>query len=252
MSATLISPAAGAVLRTETRLFARELASLFWILAFPVVLLCVLGAIPSFREPQEGLGGLRSVDVYLPTVILLSMIMAALMAMPPVVFAYRESGVLRRLSTTPVGPGAVLGAQVLLHAAAVIVSSLLAITVGRLVFDVPLPGSLTGYAAAYLLVLLASFSLGAVVTAVSPNARVGNAVGMVVFFPSMFTAGVYVPVQALPETARDLVGLTPLGAATEAMTQATSGGFPDAGHLLVVAVWAAVLALIAVRTFRWQ
>ena len=252
MSTSVISPATRAVLRTETRLFGRELASLFWILVFPVALLCVLGAIPSFRDPNDALGGLRTIDVYLPTVILFSMIAAALMTMPPVVFAYRESGVLRRLGTTPVGPAAVLGAQVLLHAAAVVVSSLIAIVTGRVVFGIALPDSLLGYALAYVLVLLASFSLGAVVTAVSPNARVGTAVGMVVFFPSMFTAGVYVPVQALPSPLRDIVGVSPLGAATEAMTQAMSGGFPDARHLLVVAAWAAVLSLIAVRTFRWE
>jgi ABC-2 type transport system permease protein len=249
---TVISPGGRAVLRTEARLFGRELTSLFWILVFPTALLCVLGAIPSFREPEPDLAGLRFVDLYLPVTILLSMIVAAVMSMPPVVFAYRESGVLRRLSTTPVGPGALLGAQVLLHAAAVVVSSLLALAVGRLVFDVPLPGSPLGYGLAYVLALAAAFSIGAVVTSVSPNARTGNVVGMLVFFPAMFTAGVYLPVQAMPDALRDALGYTPLTAAAEAMIEALAGGFPDGWHLLVVAVWAVVLSLLAVRTFRWE
>ncbi|MBM9460799.1 ABC transporter permease [Nocardioides sp. zg-536] len=243
---------ATAVLRTEVRLFAREPASLFWILVFPTALLCVIGAIPDFREPDPALGGLRTIDLYLPTVILLSMIMASLMAMPPVVFAYRESGVLRRLATTPVGPAAVLGAQVLVHAVAVLVSSVMALVVGWAVFDIELPGSLLGYALAYLLVLLASFSLGAVVTALSPNGRVGTAVGTILFFPAMFTAGVYLPVRAMPDALREGLGYTPLTAAAEAMTETLEGGFPGGQQLLVVAVWAALLSLVAVRTFRWE
>jgi ABC-2 type transport system permease protein len=249
---TLLSPAAAAVVRTEAKLFGRELVALFWILVFPTALLCVLGAIPSFREPEAALGGMRAVDVYLPVVVLLSMIMAAIMAMPPVVFAYREGGVLRRLSTTPVGPASLLGAQVMLHAGAVLVASLLALTVGRLVFGVDLPRSGAGYALAFLLALLACFSLGAVVTAISPDARVGNVVGLLVFFPAMFTAGVYVPVQALPEPLREAVGYTPLSAAAEAMTEAMGGGFPEVRHLVVVACWAVLLGLVAVRRFRWE
>ncbi|WP_122816755.1 ABC transporter permease [Nocardioides pantholopis] len=248
----LVAPGARVVLRTEARLFGRELTSLFWILVFPTALLCILGAIPSFRDPDPELGGLRDVDLYLPVAILLSMIMAAVMSMPPVVLAYRESGVLRRLSTTPVGPGALLGAQVLLHAAAVVTSSLLALAVGRLVFAVPFPGSLPGYGLAYLLALAAAFSIGAVLTSVSPDARTGNVVGMLVFFPAMFTAGVYLPVQAMPDPLRDVLGFTPLTAAAEAMTEALAGGFPAGQHLLVVAVWAVVLSLLAVRTFRWE
>lgn len=250
---TTLSPGTTAVLRTEARLFGRELGSLFWIVGFPTALLCILGAIPSFREAGEwSEDGLRVIDVYVPIVILLSMIMAAIMAMPPVVFAYRDGGVLRRLRTTPVGPSAILTAQVLLHAGAVLASSVLAFAVGALVFDTPLPESWAGYLLAYLLALVAAFSIGAVVTALSPNGRVGTAIGTIVFFPMMFTAGVWLPVQAMPDVLRTVLDFTPLSAASEAMTDAMGGGFPDLQHLLVVAVWGAVLSLIAVRTFRWE
>lgn len=241
-----------AVLRTEARLFGREVGALFWILVFPVGLLCILGAIPSFREPAEYSGGLSVVDLYVPIAVLLSMITAAIMTMPPVIFNYRETGVLRRLKTTPVRPSAILLAQVLLHAAAVAVSSVLVLAVGRLVFGTPLPESLLGYAVAYLLALVASFSIGTVVTALSPNSRIGIPIGMIVFFPSMFTAGVWVPVQALNGLLYDIVVLTPLGAASEALHDAMLGSFPDLEHLAVVGAWALVLSLLSSRAFRWE
>lgn len=54
----------GAVLRTEIRLFGREPGAIFWILLFPTLLLVILGSIPSFRQPDDSLGGLRLVDTY--------------------------------------------------------------------------------------------------------------------------------------------------------------------------------------------
>jgi ABC-2 type transport system permease protein len=241
-----------AVLRTEARLFAREPGALFWVLVFPVGLLCVLGAIPSFRADKPDLGGFSVVDLFVPVSVLVSMTLAAVQAMPQVTLAYREVGVLRRLRTTPVGPSGLLGAQVLLHGGAVVLSSVLVLAVGRLAFGTPLPHSWPGYLLAYLLAITAAFSVGAVVTASSPNTRVGSAVSTIVAFPMLFTAGVWIPVQAMPHLLRDIVDLSPLGAASEAMTDSMAGSSPGVEHLLVVAVWAAVLSLVSVRTFRWE
>lgn len=73
-----------AVLIAETRLFLREPGNLFWIFAFPSVLLVILGFIPAFKEAQDDLGGRRVIDLYVPIAILLAMITAAVQAMPPV------------------------------------------------------------------------------------------------------------------------------------------------------------------------
>ncbi|MCD4534252.1 hypothetical protein LRP67_09185 [Nocardioides sp. cx-169] len=51
-------------------------------------MLAILGAIPSSREPDEALGGLRLVDVYTSVSVMLAMIVAAVISMP----AITESG----------------------------------------------------------------------------------------------------------------------------------------------------------------
>ncbi|RRR69604.1 ABC transporter permease, partial [Streptomyces sp. RP5T] len=84
-----------AVLRTEARLFRREPGALFWILLFPTLLLVILGSIPSFRHPDPGLGGLRTVDVYVPVAVLLGLIVGGLQSMPQTLTGYRERGILR-------------------------------------------------------------------------------------------------------------------------------------------------------------
>lgn len=241
-----------AVLRAELRLFLREPFSLFWIVVFPTVLLTILGLIPSFREPDPGLGGNRVIDLYVPVNVLLAMIMAGLQALPPVLSGYRERGILRRMSTTPVRPGSLLAAQIALHFAAALGSALLVIAVGRIAFGVALPGHLPGYLLALLLGALGALAMGAAVTAVTPTVKATTVVGSIVFFPMMFLAGVWIPVQAMPGLLRDIVEYLPFGAASQALNQAAEGVRPDWTHLGVTAGWAAVLIAAAVRWFRWE
>lgn len=249
---TVLSGASLAVLRSETRLFLREPGSLFWILVFPTVLMTILGLIPSFRDPDDALGGRRVIDLYVPVAVLLAMIMAGLQAMPPVLTGYRERGILRRMSTTPVRPSALLGAQIALHGAAALGSALLVMAVGRIAFDVPLPGRPLGYLLALLLAVACVLTLGALVCAVSRTTKIASALGSVIFFVMMFTAGVWVPVQTMPDTLRRIVQVTPFGAASQALDRAASGDWPSWAYLGVMALWTALAGAVAARTFRWE
>ncbi|MET7644595.1 ABC transporter permease [Streptomyces sp. NPDC005426] len=249
---TVSSRASLAVLRSEARLFLREPGSLFWILVFPTALMTILGLIPSFREHDDALGGRRVIDLYVPVAVLLAMIMAGLQAMPPVLTGYRERGILRRMSTTPVRPSALLGAQMALHGAAALGSTLLVMAVGRIAFGVRLPGQPFGYLLGLLLAVACVLALGALVCAVSRTTKVSAAVGSVVFFVMMFTAGVWVPVQAMPGTVRHIVQVSPFGAASQVLDRAATGAWPSWAYLGVVALWTVLAAVAAIRTFRWE
>lgn len=240
------------VLRTEARLAGREIGSLFWIVVFPTGLLLILGAIPSFREPMAELGGQRTIDLYVSVSVILAIIMAAIFSMPGVVANYRERGILRRLRTTPVHPGSLLLAQVLVHAVALLVATVLVISVGRLVFDVALPASLPWYALGAVLTASATFAIGAAITAVSPTTRIAQTVSTVVAFPSMFTAGLWFPVQAMSGWLHTVVTASPLGAAAEVLGDALLGKAPDLVDVAVMLGWTGLLALMAVRFFRWD
>ncbi|MFE5995608.1 MULTISPECIES: ABC transporter permease [Streptomyces] len=241
-----------AVLAAETRLFLREPSSIFWIVAFPTVLLVILGFVPAFKVPEEGLGDRRVIDLYVPVSILLAMIMSGLQAMPPVLAAYRERGILRRMSATPVRPSALLTAQIALHGAAALVSAVLVVVVGGAAYGVPLPGNPLGYLLALLLVLAAALALGATITGLFRTAKAATAVGSASYIVMMFTAGVWVPVQAMPGTLRRVVEASPFGAASQALDDAALGQWPSWTHLGIVALWTLVAGYTAGRVFRWQ
>ncbi|WP_353944822.1 ABC transporter permease [Streptomyces sp. HUAS MG91] len=241
-----------AVLKAEFTLFRREAGSLIGILLFPIALLVILGSIPSFREVDPGLGGIRLVDAYVPVTVLLAMIAGGIQSMPPIITGYRERGVLRRMSTTPVRPSALLSAQMAIHGAAIVLGAALCLAVGRIAFDVALPRQLAGYLLALALSVVVALSLGALIASRARTTKISNAIGTVVFFPAMFCAGVWVPVQAMPDALAHIVELTPFGAAAQALNQAMAGDWPGWSHLLVLAVWAVGLSGAAARWFRWE
>jgi ABC-2 type transport system permease protein len=240
------------ILRTETRLLAREPGALFWVLAFPTLLLVILGAIPSFRKPDADLGGLRVVDLYVPISLLLSMILASIQVMPGILVGYRERGVLRRLAVTPARPSSLLTVQLALNAAACLAGGVLVVLVGRLAYDVPVPPQLVGFVLAYLLALVSVMTVGAVLTALAPSVKAATAIGTIVVFPMMFTAGVWLPVNTMPDLLRRIVEATPMGAGAQAMNQALAGEFPSWTHLGVMAAWSVALVMVAARYFRWE
>lgn len=83
---------------TEARLFARDRAGMVWGIAFPPLLLVVLGLIPTFSDHQAKLGGLTEIGLYSPILVAFAIAMVSLNAMPPTLSGYREKGILRRLS----------------------------------------------------------------------------------------------------------------------------------------------------------
>jgi ABC-2 type transport system permease protein len=249
MSTALVNTA---VLKSEVRLFRREPGALFWMLGFPTLLLVILGSIPAFRETDPAFGGLRPIDGYVPVAVLLGLIVGGIQAMPQTLSGYRERGILRRMSTTPVRPAALLSAQMLLFGGAALVSALFALVVGRLAFDVRLPRQGFGYALALLLAVLVALALGAVISALSRTTKIAGAIGSAVFFPAMFCAGVWMPVQTMPDVLARCVGDTPFGAAAEALNQAAAGDWPGWGHLGVLVAWTALLTAGAARWFRWE
>jgi len=76
--------------------------------------------------------------------------------------------------------------------------------------------------------------------------------GTVVLYPLIFFAGLYVPRQSMSPTMLDISNYTPLGAGVHAMLSSMQGSFPPAQPLLVMAAWAAVFGLAAVKLFRWE
>lgn len=247
-----MSSPTSALIRTELKLFLREPAGLFWIIAFPSLLIVLLGLIPAMQEPVEELGGVPVIALYVPICILLAMLFAGVSTMPVVLATYREQRILRRIATTPARSSSLLLAQYAIHGAAAIVGGTLALVLARVVHAVPLPGDAFAYLLVLVLILAVCLAIGALIAGVAGTAKLATTLGAILLFPLMFTTGVWLPVQAMPGLLGDIVSWTPLGAAVLALQQAAAGTPPSWQHLAVVGAWLVVLWGIAIRTFRWE
>lgn len=238
--------------RTQARLFLREPVLLVWTIVVPLIILVAIGAAAGGAR-QDDLGGLRVIDVYVPTMAVFSLVIVGINALPPNLGNDRERGVLRRLATTPARPSRMVAAQLGVHAIAAAVSSTLIVVVGRVAFDVALPDPFLGFVVVLLLAGAAVLGLGSVIAAVAPSAKAASALGTATFFPLMFLGGLWIPRDTMSSVLVRISDLTPVGAAVGALQDVTTGGsWPSSGALIVMAVWAAAATLLAVRCFRWQ
>jgi ABC-2 type transport system permease protein len=240
------------ILITETKLLLREPAAFFFSILLPVGLMLVLGSIPAFQRPSPDLGGQRLIDNHFPAMMTMLAVMTLAFAIIPGTLAlYRDKGVLRRMSTTPVHPGRLLGAQLLINAVVAVIATLLMIVLGGLVHDVPVPGQLAGFVLAFVLGCASLFAIGLVIAAVA-GPKSAPVIGNVIMFPLMFVGGVWMPRETMPEVLRRIGDFLPVAPFGQAMRDTWAGGPPQLVHLVVMAVTLLVAGGLAIRLFRWE
>ncbi len=237
---------------SELRMFLRGKAGPVFGLGLPLALLIVFGNIPFYEEHRRSLDGYTLLDVYVPILTAFVLASLAFNVVPVVLVGYREKGVLRRLRTTPVGPARVLAAQLLVNLATAAVSVAAVLLVARLAFGVALPRQIGGYLAALALSALALMAIGLFIAAVAPDSKVADALGTTLFYVMMFFAGLFLPIAVMPSLLQHISRAAPLGAAVQALTDATQGHWPHPIQLIALAAYAVVFGAGAVKCFRWQ
>jgi ABC-2 type transport system ATP-binding protein len=237
---------------SETHLAWRQPVGLLLGLGLPILLLLIFGLLPAFHNRRASLGGLSYFDVYVPTIIALVIAALGFFSLPSPLATYREQGILRRLSTTPVPPAWVLGAQLAVQVAIAIASLTILMVVGTTGFGLNTPASLGGFTLTVVLSVTSVFAIGLLIAGASPTAVAAGAIGWAAFFPLMFFAGLWVPLQELPGVLRDISYYTPLGASVHALQESIQTGFPSAVPLLVLAAYTIAFGWLALRYFKWE
>ncbi|WP_433078594.1 ABC transporter permease [Dactylosporangium sp. CA-052675] len=234
----------------ETRLMLREIAGPMFTVLLPVALLVVFGLPGSAHTADPALGGRRGVDTVIPSMsVMVSMAMVAFFMLPTVLANYRERGVLRRFATTPVRPAALLGAQLVMNAGVVLLSTLLTLVIGVAALDMRVP-DLALVVPVFLLGVLGLFPIGLLVAAVAGSAKAATGYALALWFPSAFFAGLYVPVEYLPRALARVGDFTPLGAFRQAVQAAWAGDAPHPQHLVVLAASFLLAGGLALRHYR--
>lgn len=237
----------------EARLFWRDKAQVFFVFVLPLLIVLGFGSVPAMREGSKDFGGDRPIEALIaPIGIALLLAVIAYTVIPQHVVAYREKGVLRRLSASPVQPMTLLSAVLAIKVMAAAIGAVLVVGVGALVLGLSMPQHPLGFVLAFVLGTPALLSVGLLIAARAPTLGAATGIGMLTFFPSMFLGGIYIPSEQLPGPLQRIGEVTPLGALLQALRDSWVGSGPRPLHLLVLVAATVVFGGLASRTFRWE
>jgi len=237
----------------EAKLFLREPIGAFFTLIFPLMMLFLFGSIYG-NTPSEIFNGLGTIDISVPAYTAMIIATTGLMGITITISSYRETGVLRRLRATPIGPQMVLIAQLFVFFVMTTLGMVLLVVAGKLVYNMRFDGNGFSVLAGFTLSSLSFFAIGFVLASLMPTARTAQVVGMVLLYPMLFLSGAGFPRELLPETILKVSKFLPL---THVVTLLRGLWVGDAlnSHLSEIGILVGILVLgvlISIKTFRWE
>jgi ABC-2 type transport system permease protein len=242
----------GHIVLNEARLTWRQPAGVIAGAGIALLILVIFGEIPAFQKPSGALGGYTPFDTYIPILMCFAIAIIAFTYLPGPLVSYRELGILRRLSTTPVPAYWVLAAQMIVQTVIMAVTLMLVVTVCIVFFGISAPQDPAGMLLALALCLAALFAIGLTIAALARTSSAARGLMAAVLYPMLFFSGLYYPVQLMPAVIQDISNYSPLGAAVQAIGVTWVGQFPSAQPLLVLAGYAVVFGFLARRFFQWE
>lgn len=237
----------------EQKMFRRTPAAMFFVLAFPIVLLLIFGSLNRHQHLAHA-GGIAFTQYYTSSMAAFGL-MSSCYANVAGRFVYRrESGVLKRFRASPLPMSALIGGLILSAVAIGAAIAMINLVAGHILFDAVLPHRWLQFV---LLLVIASASFCAIGIGVSclvPSMESADPIVWGTFMPLVFISGTFFPVPGNSPLS-SLASIFPVqhlvNAAVAAFNPKVPGGIPW-GHLGIIAGWGAVGALVALKRFRWE
>lgn len=198
---------------------------------------------------------LRYIDFLLPGLIALAIMQMSVFSVAFVFTQYKEKGVLKRLLATPMKPIQFVAANAITRLIVSVLQAVIFIVMGILLFNIQIVGSVPLLLACVILGALMFLGLGFTISGVAKTVDSVPVFANLVVFPMMFLGGTFFSISSMPIWLQWIAKFLPLTffstALREIMTKGAGVGtlWPQ---ILGMAVWAAILILLATITFRFQ
>jgi len=255
--------------RTEAKVWGRDRGLAIMALLFPAAFIMFFFTIsPALRGELDVIDhstgyvapgfehlygiGITGIQLMIPAIIASSLPIPALMSLPALFGGFRDKDVLRRLSATPMRSQSLLAAHFVIALAVSLIGAGIAIGAVLIVHSLTMPNNLFTVLLAVVLGFTSMFAIGMLIAARVRRATVGSTIGMLVYFPMIILAGFFAPLEVQTGWIATASELSPLGAASRAMSQGWfQTGFPTM-EILVALAWTVVLVPVAIKVFRWK
>lgn len=233
----------------ELRLLVRNGEQLLLTVAIPIVVLVALTLTAAIPLGQPA--GVPRVDAALAGSLAIAVLSSAFASLAIAVGFDRRSGALLMLATTPLSRLTILAARAMAALCVVALQSLLLVAVAAALGWRPSAGSL----AAIPVLVVGAASLGALGFALGGalRAEATLAVANGVFLLLLVAGGTALPPDALPGPVAAVVSWLPSALLGDALRSVLAGGQASLAVCLTgLVAWAALGAVVARATFRWE
>jgi ABC-2 type transport system permease protein len=158
------------------------------------------------RYNPEGLSAYNVVPGLMGVILTMTLVMMTAMAMT----RERERGTLENLLATPVLPLEMMVGKILPYALIGFVQVLIVFTAARLLFEVPMVGSMALLSAMVLLFIVATLTVGFTFSTLARSQMQSMQMTMFYFLPNILLSGFMFPFRGMPGWAQTLGELLPL------------------------------------------
>ncbi|MFM9035037.1 MAG: ABC transporter permease [Mycobacterium sp.] len=227
----------------ELKLLLRNGEQLLLTMFIPITLLIGLTVLPL------GAFGEHRVAVFVPAIMALAVISTAFTGQAIAVAFDRRYGALKRLGATPLPVWGIVAGKVLAVVTVVFLQALLLGGIGLALGWRPQPAGLL-LGAAVIALGTAAFTAMGLLLGGTLRAEIVLALANLLWFVSAGFGALTLETGAIPRALSWAARLTPAGALTEALSQATAVSVDWFG-IAVLTIWGAVAAAAALRWFRF-
>lgn len=250
-------PGAGSVVWGQTRYAVRQVVrdpmSLFFGMAFPVLLLVFFG---STYGTDATFKGLPLAQYVTPAFAIYGIGVMAYVNLAGTIAEQRSRLTLKRLRGTPLPTWAYFGGRLLAPMLLGLLTAVIVFGFGVALFGVELPPPTWPATLFVFVVSIVCFAaLGLMIASIPNSPQTVVAIALGTLLPLSFVSDIFLGVDELPTVMNVIGWIFPLRHAVSAAVTATSGGALDAawwGHIGVVALWTLIGALVARILFRWE
>ena len=238
-------------LRTEQLLFWRNREAAFFTFFLPVIFFLIFGSIYG-NDTIQGIRGAKFLEAGMIGYGVASTAFAGL-AITMVI--RRESGVLKRVRSTPLPAATYLVAVLVSTFITFLIEAALIVVIGRVLFHVGFPHQFGSLLLALVIGAAAFAAMGLGLTGAVRSAEGSSAVVNFIYLPMAIISGTFFSPQHYPGFLRAIADVLPLTYFTKLTRNVMVHGdslWSEGGALAVVAGWGVIGLLAALRTFRWQ
>ncbi len=238
-------------LRAEQLIFWRSREAAIFVFLFPPLLFVLLASVFG-----DGVEDGREISSYLVAGLIgYAVANTALGGLAITLVVRRESGLLKRLRSTPLPGSLYLGTVLLSILLIVVLQSLTVIALGLLLFDADVPEQAFQFVVALLIGAVSFAGLGLAAAALIRSAEAVAAVVNVIVLPMSFLSGAFGTTDNLPPVLEAVADVLPLKYLIELVLATYVDGEPILDHLGavgVMAAWGAGGYLVARARFGWE